>query len=278
MIQSRRAAGFFLLAQEFKLLSMRFLSFFLIFLFLYACAENSSTPVMPQDSVVQDGTLMSDTQMVPTDTISQAVAPKGIYTVTITTKGAKPIEQTVAFLSGRSYRMEEHTQGNTTSIEKTSGTWAVSNGTIWLYKDQVVKARYLWKEDTLLYLHPAGSTTRMEKRVAATDNDVWRRKGAEGLEFYGVGNEPFWNIDIDEQKSIRFQLADWEKPLEFKAVAPASIKDGLTYATGSDTSRLQVTIYNSFCSDGMSDFIYNNRVVVRYKGAVYNGCGILFRR
>ena len=249
--------------------------FLLLSVFVFSCTNNSSDPIEPKDSVVQDGTVVADTSVIINDTLSSIIYPNGIYSGVIKCKGCKTLEQTVAFLPGRNFRMEEKQGGR---IDKTAGTWMPSGGTIWLYQDQVVKARYIWEGDTLFYRHANGEKTLMEKKMAATDNDVWRKKGKEGLEFYGVGNEPFWNVDIDEQTNIQFQLADWDKPMVFKTSLPTVNKDSIVYKSGKDTTSIAITIYNSFCSDGMSDYVYNNHVTVRFKGVLYNGCGILFRR
>jgi uncharacterized membrane protein len=42
-----------------------------------------------------------------------------------------------------------------------------------------------------------------------------------------------------------------------------------------DKNNLRVVILSQFCSDGMSDMLYQYKVIVNYKGSVYKGCGVL---
>jgi uncharacterized membrane protein len=190
----------------------------------------------------------------------------------------KGIEHTVLFNPDFTYQLEEaRLDENGKNITHTSGTWRPTDAVIWLYQGQVVKARYTWQDDVLQYLDAkAGKKQPMQKLTSALDNKVWRNKKTAGVELFGIGNEPFWNIEIDEQKSIAFHLADWSQPVPFKPVQPAIAPDSLVYQTANGSAQLQVIIYNQFCNDGMSDNIYPNKVKVVYNGQTYNGCGIKY--
>lgn len=108
-------------------------------------------------------------------------------------------------------------------------------------------------------------------------NATWKSKKEEGLEFFGVGTEPFWSISIDEQKSMVLEMADWPKPTTFKPSKPIVSNDSTVYQTGKDTAKLKVVIYNRFGSDGMSDHTYPNSVTVYYKKAVLHGSGVVYK-
>ena len=118
----------------------------------------------------------------------------------------------------------------------------------------------------------------MQKLSSVLENNVWRNKKKEGIEFFGVGNEPFWSVEIDEQKNISFQLADWSKALVFKPAPPATYDDSIVYQLSSDIASIKITILNQFCSDGMSDNMYEYRVHVRYKGETFRGCGVYLKK
>src|SRR5687768_11992307 len=51
-------------------------------------------------------------------------------------------------------------------------------------------------------------------RPRASDNEHWKKKKAEGVDFMVIGNEPFWNLEIRNQKSLKFHLSDWEQPVD----------------------------------------------------------------
>ena len=40
--------------------------------------------------------------------------------------------------------------------------------------------------------------------------------------------------------------------------------------------KLDIMISPQFCSDGMSDFMYEYKVGLQYKGKKYSGCGVFF--
>ncbi|HEY0067740.1 MAG TPA: hypothetical protein VGB46_10260 [Flavisolibacter sp.] len=240
-----------------------------------ACNSNNSAgeaEIVP-DSPRHDGTLQQDTEMIIVDTSTakpvSTRAPEGVYQSTLS-QGRR---HTVAFYPDHTYRLEEEQGKNTT---RSRGTWKPTNGTIYLYRDQLLAGQYRWRDDTLLYL--SGRTEMpLGKLTSAEQNDVWRKKGGQGLEFFGVGNEPFWNIEVDEQKHIAFHLADWEKPIRFKPSRRVTSGDSIVYNTSNDTATLSLTIYNRFCSDGMSDYIYPNKVKVIFKNQVFEGCGLVYR-
>ena len=99
----------------------------------------------------------------------------------------------------------------------------------------------------------------------------------EGIDFYGVGNEPFWNVEINKDETIAFQLADWTAPKNFQPAEPVSSSDSIHYQASADSVQLKVTIYQRFCRDAMSDYIYPQAVKVVHNNETYRGCGILFQ-
>jgi uncharacterized membrane protein len=197
--------------------------------------------------------------------------PSGIYQGILELEGK--MEQTVAFYPDMTYRLEEHyvEKDSTVALQ---GTWAPSNGFIWLYDDHVVRARYRWKGETLEYYNPLNRKSYpMQSRTGVMVNKVWREKKNAGLSFYGIGNEPFWNIEFTKTDTLSFLLSEWSKPIRLKLKEKSESKDSAAYLAGNDSTQLKLTIYPLFCSDGMSDFIYRNRIRVEYKGQVYHGCG-----
>jgi uncharacterized membrane protein len=236
-------------------------------------------------------TVQAPTDTTETDTINYALnedsiklqlanttPPEGFYQVMLPCTNCKGIEHTVLFNPDLTYRIEEHVLGSDKTRRKTTGIWKPANGDIWLYKDKSVVARYTWKGDTLNYIDlKSGVRIPLRQLPPAGNVAAWKDKQKEGIDFFGVGNEPFWKITIDEQKSIVFNLADGPKPISFKAAKPVSYADSTVYQARNDSAILRVVIYTTFCSDGMSDNIYNNKVKVLYNDKEYNGCGIVYK-
>ena len=114
------------------------------------------------------------------------------------------------------------------------------------------------------------SSTVQKKKPRATENEHWKKKKAEGVDFMVIGNEPFWNLEIRNKKSLRFHLAEWEQPVDI-AFKESVEKTKFNELTAQD---IEVRIVPEECSDGMSDYWYDYSVTVIYKGKTYKGCGI----
>lgn len=205
--------------------------------------------------------------------------PTGIYRTILPCEDCKGIEHIVAFYPNNTYRIEEKKiENDSLQFDITTGDWKPTDGVIWLYKDQVVKARYTWKGDTLMYLMPSvKKSIALHKMTPAAENEAWQSKRKKGISFFGVGNEPFWSIEIDNKNAITFYLVNKGEPLTFLPTDPVRSKDSIVYHIQNDSTTLRAVIYHQFCSDGMSDFIYNEKVTVQYNGQTFNGCGMLYK-
>ena len=119
----------------------------------------------------------------------------------------------------------------------------------------------------------------ISKRSLAANNATWNEKRTQGIDFVGVGNEPFWMLEIDDEKMVLFKLADWGKPVIVPIEKPTVTKDSTVYTLPSDNNSLWwVTIYPQFSNDGMSDYLYEYKVVVNYDGSVYRGSGVKLKK
>jgi len=237
--------------------------------------------------VQQDSTMHSDVSYnaETTDTttllklpVKQKIKkPQGIYKTTLSTPGK--MEQTVAFYNDLTYQLQEkYIAGKKDSIVITQGNWSPSDGYIWLYKDQVVRGRYTWKGDTLQYFSPvAKKNFTMQHLQDVTQTDVWKNRKQEGLAVVGIGNEPFWRIELSQKDSLSLFLPEWTKPVTLKINSTSNTSDSTAYIAGNDSAQLKLTVFPYFCSDGMSDFVYSNKVRVQYNNQVFNGCGVVFR-
>lgn len=248
---------------------------FLLFAFgTLSCNNQSEAPLLTEDSAQPDGTQLNDTALLkPSAELTTKVLPKGFYRVLLPCKNCKEIEHTIYFGADQDYQIEERRDGK---VKLSRGKWQKENDKIKIQKNDPIEAAYIQHGDTLYYIHNNGRHLPMQRLLSASHNEAWKNKGKEGLEFFGVGNEPFWNIKIDEQKSIAFHYADWSKALIFENVKRVASTDSIIYTAGTEAASLRVTIYPRFCSDGMSDFMYSHQVNIAYDGAVFRGCGIQY--
>jgi len=199
--------------------------------------------------------------------------PSGIYQFVLSYNEAKVLH-TVAFYPG-SFRLQEEYLSKGDSLVITGGTWAPSQGFIWLYKEQLVRGRYAWKGDTLQYFNPKSNQKfSMAKLTPASNNPLWREKSKEGAILYGIGTEPFWSVEVKKKDSVILSMASWNQPVMVKLSATNKTNDSTEYISTTDS--LRITAYPYFCNDGMSDFTYPNKVTINYKGSILNGCGVIF--
>lgn len=224
---------------------------------------NDTTHVQDTIVFIKDSTMaLSFSDSLPTG------AYQGMYPCT----GCEGIQQTILFTADKKYRLEELTWGKSSIPKKTEGIWERKNGMIWMYQPGRTPLRFFLRNDSLF---TDSLQYALVKRELATISPFWKQKQNEGIDFIGVGNEPFWNLEIDNEKTILFKLADWKKPVITAIQQPVVAKDSTVYKVASNKEMLRITLLPQFCSDGMSDFLYQYKVVVTFKGSTYKGCGVM---
>ena len=85
--------------------------------------------------------------------------------------------------------------------------------------------------------------------------------------YRAVGTEPFWNVTI-EGGQMRYERIG-ERGFSVPAPTPRTSFNGHRY----ETPRLTLDITHVQCSDGMSDRVYADRVMVTVGGEILRGCG-----
>lgn len=258
----------------------------LLFTAFAACTLKEEKEAAMQDTVHRRVSVaahpgFADTSLEPVPTAQPAAlkAPQGLYQFYLPWKGKTRIEHTVRFRPDHTYEVQERYEGEPDSIVHSTGTWAPSNGFIWLYKEQVVYARYRWKGDTLQYFDPKYKKQYpLSRQQDILDNALWRNKGKEGNKVFAIGNEPFWNVEVSAKDSIRFLLSEWTQPLSMPLEGTRLSGDSTIFTARNDSVTLTLTILPQFCNDGMSDNLYPHKVQLLYNHQVYRGCGVLYSK
>ncbi len=108
--------------------------------------------------------------------------------------------------------------------------------------------------------------------------DMNGTKYSQGIDFWGVGNEPSWAIDIDFDSEFtlkRLGQADVAIPTQKAEI----LENGVEYSGSSMSFDMVILITDGPCSDNMSGMEYqkNVEVKIRDRGAAeftsYIGCG-----
>lgn len=252
---------------------MKIVWFIGMLLIVHSCQQS---PIKEKTVFVNDTTHVQDTIIFIKDSalaISFADSlPTGAYQGMYPCEGCEGVQQTILFTQDKKYHLEELAWGKSSAPKKTEGIWERKNGMIWLYQPGRSPLRFFLRKDSLF---TDSLQYALVKRKLATINPSWQQKQNEGIDFIGIGNEPFWSLDIDNEKMVLFRLADWKKPIMAAIQDPAVTKDSTVYKLTSGKDLLRITVLPQFCSDGMSDFLYQYKVVVTFKGSSYRGCGVM---
>lgn len=250
----------------------------------YSC--NEPVKQKKEETVyVSDTTRVQDTVVFIKDsTMAQTFAdslPDGAYQGMFPCKDCEGIQNTIIFSSDKNYSREEMPWGSPAKPYRAKGKWERKNNRIVLYANGQPELVFKYGKDTLINVESNGnrigdsSKYILTKRSLATENKSWDQKRNQGIDFIGMGNEPFWSLEIDNEKMILFKLADWKKPMIVPIEKPFVKNDSTYYSLMNGDVAWSVTILPQYCSDGMSDFLYQQKVIVCYKGVAYKGCGVM---
>jgi heat shock protein HslJ len=104
-------------------------------------------------------------------------------------------------------------------------------------------------------------------------------KWYKGTDFYAIGTEPFWSMDIDREKEILFTTSDGQKLVFTSAQILWSGAGEFSFTAKSETATFECTVTEENCSDNMSEDVYFFKVEIGIRmlanGAIenYSGCG-----
>lgn len=190
------------------------------------------------------------------------------------------IQQTIIFSNDSSYEEEQMYWGKNEIPMRNKGSWEKTGNVIELTQKNKVITYLIEQNDTLFATNINGiklinsSKYFLIKRMLANSNPAWQEKKKNGIDFAAMGNEPPWNLEIDNKKSISFKLENWKYPVVSKIKKPIITSDSTLYELQTDSTTWSIIIYPQFCNDGINNYLYQNKVSVNYNGINYQGCGI----
>src|SRR5262249_15069532 len=98
--------------------------------------------------------------------------------------------------------------------------------------------------------------------------EPWITKKQKGIDFFALGTEPFWSLEVGAKNQIKF----YELGAADTILMPApklyrnKKNDSWTYETKSSSGALEVIIREGECNDNMSDNKYHYNVEVLARG------------
>ncbi len=229
-----------------------------------------------------------DTMVIVKDSIINArnfdTIPVGFYQGMLPCRNCEGIQRTIMFSGDDHFKMEELEWGKGAEAKKIEGTWVKDKERFILYQGDKVLSKYKLVKDSLINIenygsHIPDSMSRqyvLFKKNTAPENPSWKKRKSQGVDIIGNGNEPFWSLEIDNEKFIYFKLATLAKPVIVPIEKPSITKDSTVYSIVSEAGNpLKISISSKFCNDGVSDHLYEYKMNVWYKGQLYKGCAVI---
>lgn len=96
-------------------------------------------------------------------------------------------------------------------------------------------------------------------------------------DFWCIGTEPFWNIQISKiENLIDFYDPMEQKKYHFEYSDPKNEKNSIVYTAKNKTDKIQITIKAEACSDGMSERNYQHAAEINLNENTFKGCAIKY--
>jgi uncharacterized membrane protein len=257
-----------------------FLLLVLLMLGFSSCDQFASSP--PAEAKV-----VTDTMVIVKDSIINAghydTTLTGFYQGMLPCRNCEGVQRTILFSGDEHFKMEELELGKNIPAKRVEGTWEKEKGKFLLYQNEKVFAQYRLTKDSLINIEtnnvriPDSASRQyvLFKKNTAPENPAWKQKKSEGIDIIGIGSDPFWNVEIDNEKLILFKLAAAEKPVIVPIEKPTVTRDSVVYSVVTDGGTpLKISISPRFCNDGIGDHLYEYRMNVWYKGIQYKGCAV----
>jgi len=204
------------------------------------------------------------------------------------------IEYVINFIDDFTYDTKSAYLGKTVEDFESSGNYRIEDGIIQLLGDDEGVHYFKKSGENLLVLDSnrkkvTGSLSDMyvlkpvAKQAETAEGNVHKlkiKRAGEGVDFFAIGNEPFWSLNMDFEKKFQFEALSGIS----LSTPPIASKDMLntekaSYSVTTESGTLKIEIRKESCQDGMSGQLFDFTVSVKVnKGdnpdfTNYSGCG-----
>ncbi|THU41901.1 hypothetical protein FAM09_07315 [Niastella caeni] len=255
--------------------------FGLFMLVTIACNNPSSVPVPHPPAITPTSDTPYSTQQNDTEDLGSPTSfVPGYYTGIIPCNDCRNITRKILFLADHHFHMKDEFNGRDAAPVETEGRWQTTNDQLQLLVNNAVAKRFAVTNKGLTELSMTGTPVPvypdiyLTRKTIGADNIAWMEKKTAGIDFFALGNEPFWLMEMDKDKQISFLQVDNSQPAVFPYVTAVQQNRQYVHNTQKDSTTMQIIITPQFCSDGMSDNWYEYKVEVKYNGIIYVGCGV----
>lgn len=252
-------------------------------IFIFACGQRDAGSTAVEDTI-QRVTGKDSALVEPIEPGSIDYALIGFYQGQMPCDTCDGSQQTLLLKEDGTFMLHDLPRHGNAQPLTQQGVWSLTEGNIILFVDNAVAGKFNVRADTLFTTQRQGvvlsdSASRhlalFRKHYANQHPPYKKRMSEQALKLYAIGTEPFWNLSIDSAQA-RFKILDWkeEKSFLYQNNSSEAGTVRLVARNKNASDSLTVLLTRQFCSDGMSDILFEYRVEVMYKSATYNGCGI----
>jgi uncharacterized membrane protein len=109
--------------------------------------------------------------------------------------------------------------------------------------------------------------------------EAWKQKAAAGIDFIATGNEPFWSIEIDDEKFIRYSTPEGIQLTTPPVKAVLVDADTKLYSAETEKGTMELQIMKKICVNDMSgdSSAYTVHLTIKLKKDekpnLLHGCG-----
>jgi membrane-bound inhibitor of C-type lysozyme len=93
-----------------------------------------------------------------------------------------------------------------------------------------------------------------------------------GVTLRGTGNEPGWSIEIGPGSRLEFVTNYGQERHAFDTTAEGNEAGARVYSAAEGERSIKVTVSAETCTDDMSGWSFDRRMVVEFAGQTYRGC------
>lgn len=143
----------------------------------------------------------------------------------------------------------------------------------------VLSFSVLKSEDKTHYSHMKINPVN-NSEISKDTSEINLSKFKEGIDFYAMGNEPFWNLDIAKNQFVKFNSLNGDS-VKLGSVQSEKAMDAniVRYYSKTEKGSFTATIYDEKCMDNMSGVEFKYKVVVEINNfgdpdyKKFTGCG-----
>ncbi len=112
------------------------------------------------------------------------------------------------------------------------------------------------------------------KEIVKIEQKLFRAKDF-SFDYFLKGNEPNWSLEIvKDENVIAFKDFGTQKSYLFNYSEPVRSDKLITYSCSANNDKLEISIEEKPCGDGMSDIKYECAAKAILNGKTFKGCGL----